>query len=75
MKKEGMVIVLLWIIVSLISALAIIYGLRLAIESTVKLAVSVIGAAAVLLGGILTHALTQLREQRLEQQRAKQKKL
>ena len=62
----------LWAIVLIITIGAAIYGLRETAEAVSKIVVAIIGATAILLGAIVTHALTSLREQRIEIQRQRQ---
>jgi hypothetical protein len=50
-----------------------ILAVRSAIEAAAEVLAAIVSAAALLLGGILTHALTVIREQHLQQQREKQK--
>lgn len=73
MRREDIGILVLWVVLVTVLVTALAFGLPSVIETLGDVAVAVIGAAAVLLGGILTHALTVIREQRLEQQREKQR--
>jgi flagellar motor component MotA len=65
-------ITVLWAIVIGVTIGTAWYGFRVVAEPISKIIVAIIGAAAILLGAILTHALTTLREQKIELQRQRQ---
>jgi hypothetical protein len=69
MKRETLGIAALWLVIIAVVGLASWYGIHETVNAVLKIAVAIIGAAAILLGAILTHALTTLREQHLEQRR------
>jgi uncharacterized membrane protein YcjF (UPF0283 family) len=69
MSKEDSAIVVLWGFAIVVVIVASVAGLT---EKVEKVAVAVIGAAAVIISAILTHELTQIRELKLEQQRQRQ---
>jgi hypothetical protein len=72
LKKEDVAIAVLWGIILIVLIDAVVVGIRDTLDATSKIVVAVIGGAVTLGAAILTHALTVLREQRLEVQRQKQ---
>ena len=72
MKRQDLGVAGLWLVAVAIMAAAVIYGLVNTLDAVAKIAVGIIGAAAMLLSAVVAHALTALREQRLELQRQKQ---
>jgi hypothetical protein len=72
MKRQDFAIAALWTVVLAVTVIAAIYSIRFAADAAAKTMVSIIGAAGVLLGAILTHALAAFREQQLELQKQRQ---
>lgn len=72
MKREDMAIGVLWVVGVAITVAASVYGIATALDAAAKIMVAVIGGMAMILVAIVTHALTSIREQRLELQRQKQ---
>jgi cobalamin biosynthesis protein CobD/CbiB len=72
MSKDDWAIVVLWGFAIIVVIVASVVGLATKFETVAKIVVAVIGAAAVIISAILTHALTQVRELQLEQQKQRQ---
>jgi hypothetical protein len=76
MRIQDWGMLLLIYITVVIIALAVIYGITTVVQQVTDVMVEVIAAAATIIGAIVTHALTAIREQNLQQQRyAAQQKL
>lgn len=72
MKKDNFAIASLWTVICMVLIAAAWIGLRSTIDNVSKIVVAIIGAAAVILSAILTHALAQARELAFEQQKQRQ---
>lgn len=72
MDNDDRAVVGIWAVVLILAAWAGIYAVTSSLDAVTKVMVAVVGGAAVLLGAILTHALTSLREQKIELQRQRQ---
>ena len=71
-NRESLVIVLFWIITLLVVIGAAAYALFAAVDNISKIAVAVIGAAALLVSAIVNHALAISREQEAERRKLMQ---
>ena len=73
MQREDYAIVLIWVVIIIALVALIGFGFKVVIDAFGDILVAVISVIGIVIGGILTHALTELREQRASQQREMQR--
>ena|ERR1051326_4047798 len=66
---ERVALLLFWTIALLVVIGATVYALFMAVDNITRVAVAVIGAAAIVVGAIINHALAVQREQEAERRR------
>lgn len=71
---DSLAIGALWVVALGALVWAVVVSLNSALDTVAKIAVAVIGAAALILSGILTQSLTAFRELALEQRRMRQER-
>jgi hypothetical protein len=69
MKSDRVAFSLLWGAFLIIASGAVVYGVLVATDAILKLAVAVIAAAAGIITALLNHSLNRLKEKELEQRR------
>jgi hypothetical protein len=72
MKGEEIAIVVLWATILFVIGLVAVNALEPLVQAAGQVFAAVVSGGALLLGGILTHTLTQFREQRLSQRQRMQ---
>jgi len=72
MRRQDVAIALLWAAILIVIGLVVRYALGPLLQATAQVLAAVVSAMAIILGGILTHAFTQIREQDLAQRKTQQ---
>ena len=72
MRREDYLISILLVALLGVAVWTISHTIGVAIRAITDMAVAIISATTLIFGGILTHTLTQIREQRLQQERLMQ---